>query len=593
MSGVAKPLDRQWWKESVVYQVYPSSFLDTDGDGIGNINGITSKLDYLKELGVDILWLTPIYESPQMDMGYDIANYKAIHPPYGTMEDVERLISELKSRDMKLVMDLVVNHTSHKHAWFLDSSSSKQSPKRSWYIWRPARYDEDGTRHPPNNWACILDEANSAWTWDPETEEYFLSLFTPYQPDLNWENPDVREAVYDILRFWIDKGTAGFRMDVINLISKDQSFADAEVADVSRPYQDGRKFYANGPKLLDYLQEMKREVLSKQDLITVGEMPFLDDEDKILEIVKANEGPLNMIFTFELMALDEIPGKGKFSFRNWAVSDMSAIIQKMSRVVANGGWSSLYLENHDQIRSVSRFCDDSDEHRVAGSKLLCIMQTTLTGTLYVYQGEELGMRNVPLSWDPEEYKDIESVSYWKYLRSKYPTGSEELRKAKELHNRKARDNGRTPVQWDDSPNAGFCAADVKPWMRVNDDYPTVNAKAQLASGRATPASDSVSPYRFWQRALQVRKAHVDLLYGGFEIIGDTDPNVFAYKRTGGGQVSVTILNFSGEEAEFHLAEGLKVDNWVLGSYDTSSAEKPKEGVIKLRPWEGLLGVGRE
>lgn len=300
-----------------------------------------------------------------------------------------------------------------QHPWFKESALSKESPKRSWYIWRPARYDEKGNRMPPNNWAGILDEANSAWTYDPKSDEYYLSLFTPHQPDLNWENPHVRGAVHDILRFWIDKGAHGFRMDVINLISKDQSFKDAVITRPGRYYQSGMHHFANGPKLHDFLQEMKREVLAKHDLLTVGEMPFLSDPDHILPIVQAEEGALNMIFTFDLMSLDEVPGESKFSHKPWSVSDLSSIIAKMRKVISHHGWQSLYVENHDQPRSVSRFCDDSDEMRDVGAKLLCIMQTTLTGTLYIYQGEELGMRNVPRSWGPEEYKDVESQSYWK------------------------------------------------------------------------------------------------------------------------------------------------------------------------------------
>ncbi|PKS12446.1 hypothetical protein jhhlp_000652 [Lomentospora prolificans] len=585
--------DRRWWKEAVIYQIYPSSFCDTDGDGIGNINGVTSKLDYLKDLGVDVVWLTPIYESPQRDMGYDISNYRAIHKPYGTMEDVENLIAELKKRDMKLIMDLVVNHTSDQHPFFLESRSSTDNPKRNWYIWRKPRYDEQGNPQPPNNWACILDEANSAWTYDETTKEYYLSLFTPFQPDLNWENPDVRHGVHEILRFWIDKGVGGFRMDVINLISKNQDFADAEVLFPNRKYQCGSKHFATGPRLSEYLQEMKREVLSKHDLLTVGEMPFIKDENQILEIVKAEEGSLNMIFTFDLMSLDDVPGETKFSYRPWNVRDLSQIIEKMRRVITRRGWKTLYLENHDQPRSVSRFCDDSDEHRLAGTKLLCIMQTTLTGTLYVYQGEELGMRNIPASWGPEEYKDIESVNYWKYITSKYPPEAPERERARLFMRRKARDNSRTPMQWDTSPNAGFCAPDVKPWMRVNDDYPEFNAETQRKVGPASSACKNVSPYRFWQRALKIRKEHVDLFfYGEFEVIKNTHRNVFAFKRKGGEEVSVTILNFSSGEAEFKFPEGFVIENWLLGSYDSESTEKPKKGTIVLKPWEGLLGVGR-
>jgi oligo-1,6-glucosidase len=339
-------------------------------------------------------------------MGYDIADYRDIDPSYGTLADVDNLIAEIKKRDMKLVMDLVVNHTSNEHAWFLDSRSSKTSSKRDWYIWKPAKYDADGNRQPPNNWAQILGEANPAWTWDEETQEYYLSLFTPEQPDLNWENPAVRDAVHDVLRFWLDRGCSGFRMDVINLISKVQDYPDAEVVVKDNKYQPGDKFYANGPRLHEYLKEINRNVLSKYDTLTVGEMPFVRDENEIIRVVGAECEELNMIFSFDLVDIDNVPGDFKYT---------------------RDGWNSLFVENHDQPRSVSRYTDDSDSFREYGAKLLAMMQTTLAGTLYVYQGEEIGMRNVPASWDEKEYKDIESINFFKkgaptpssYLTRKY------------------------------------------------------------------------------------------------------------------------------------------------------------------------------
>jgi oligo-1,6-glucosidase len=361
---------------------------------------------------VDILWLSPIYQSPQQDMGYDISNYRDIHHPYGTMDDVHHLINELKVRDMKLVMDLVVNHTSNQHPWFIDSASSKNSSQRDWYIWRKPKYDAEGNRQPPNNWCSLFDEMESAWTYDPTTDEYYLSLFSPFQADLNWETPFVREEVHDILRFWLEKGVSGFRMDVINLISKDQRFPDAEIRHPERRYQPAEKYFANGVRLMDYLQEMKVSVFNHYDTLTVGEMPFLDDEQERLEMVNAEEGVVNMIFTFEMIGLDIVPEKGRFSNKPWCVKDLRDIIAKSCRIVTKDGWNTLFCENHDQPRSVTRFCDDSDEHRVTGTKLLSIMQTSLPGTLYLYQGEELGMRNVPPSWGPEEFRDIESVKYF-------------------------------------------------------------------------------------------------------------------------------------------------------------------------------------
>lgn len=355
---------------------------------------------------------------------------------------------------MKLVMDLVVNHTSEQHAWFLDSRSSKTSSKRDWYIWKPAKYDADGNRQPPNNWAMILGEANPAWTWDEGTQEYYLSLFTPEQPDLNWENPDVREAVHDVLRFWLDRGVSGFRMDVINLISKVQDFPDADIVVKGHKYQPGDKYYANGPRLHEWLKDINRQVLSKYDTLTVGEMPFVRDEDEIIRVVGAESEELNMIFAFDLVDIDNVPGDFKFTLHPWDANDLKRIVSRLQRLMLErDGWSkfvqpevdahivswkfysltcamsspirlctftktdcvldSLFIENHDQPRSVSRYTNDSDEWREIGAKLLCMMQTTLAGTIYVYQGEEIGMRNVPPSWEPEEYKDIESINFFK------------------------------------------------------------------------------------------------------------------------------------------------------------------------------------
>jgi oligo-1,6-glucosidase len=347
-------------------------------------------------------------------MGYDIADYEDIDPCYGTLADVDNLIAECKKRDMKLVMDLVVNHTSEEHAWFLDSRASKTSSKRDWYIWKPAKYDSNGNRQPPNNWAQILGEANSAWTWDENTQEYYLSLFTPEQPDLNWENPAVRAAVHAVLKFWLDRGCSGFRMDVINLISKVQDYPDADIVVKNNKYQPGDKYYANGPRLHEYLKEINRKVLSKYDTLTVGEMPFVRDEDEIMRVVGAESEELNMIFSFDLVDIDNVPGDFKFTLHPWDATDLKRIVNRLQRLMLErDGWNSLFVENHDQPRSVSRYTDDSDEFREYGAKLLALMQSTLAGTIYVYQGEELGMRNVPSAWDESEYKDIESINLFK------------------------------------------------------------------------------------------------------------------------------------------------------------------------------------
>jgi glycosidase len=589
----ATEIARQWWKESVIYQIYPASFKDSNGDGWGDIKGITSKLDYLKELGVEILWLSPIYKSPRADMGYDISDYEDIDPTYGTLQDVDELISELKKREMKLMMDLVVNHTSNEHSWFLESKSSKSSPKRDWYIWKPAKYDADGNRQPPNNWCQLLGDANSGWTWDEGTQEYYLSLFTPEQPDLNWENEAVREAVHDVLRFWLDRGASGFRMDVINLISKDQRFPDAEVTNPKQKYQIGDKYFANGPRLHEFLREMNDKVLSKYDTITVGEMPFVEDEDEILKIVHPDRKELNMIFIFAIVNVDQSERGSMYGQHEWKRSAVRRVLAGHEKTMTErGGWNSLFIENHDCPRSVSRYVNDSDEHREHGAKLLALMMTTLSGTLYIYQGQELGQRNFPLEWDIDEYKDIASINFWKKAQAMHqgkPDEKELLLKAKRGLNRKARDNARAPVQWTaEAPNAGFAAPDVKPWMRVNDDYPTVNAEAQMKAG----STGTLSVRQFWKRALEARKAHKDaFVYGSFELLGDDheDDPVFAYLRRGKESGWAVVLNFSDRDIKWQIPANAKVKQWVAGSYDPGNVDKPLSGEVVLKPWEGILG----
>ncbi|KAF2733654.1 glycoside hydrolase [Polyplosphaeria fusca] len=581
----------RWWKEAVVYQIYPASFLDTNNDGWGDVPGITKKLDYLKDLGVDVIWVSPIYKSPQADMGYDIADYEDIDPSYGSLADVDNLIKEIKSRNMKLVMDLVVNHTSDQHAWFLDSRSSKTSSKRDWYIWKPPIIDSTGARQPPNNWAQILGEANSAWTWDETTQEYYLSLFTPEQPDLNWENPSVRAAVHDVLRFWLDRGASGFRMDVINLISKAPSFPDAPIRVPNHKYQPGDAFYANGPRLHEYLREIRTSVLAHYDTLTVGEMPFVRDEDEIMRVVGSTSESLNMIFAFDLVDIDNVPGDFKFTLQPWDARDLKSIINRLQRLMlTRDGWNALFVENHDQPRSVSRFTDDSDAYRTLGAKLLCLMQTTLAGTLYVYQGEELGMRNVPEAWAPEEYKDIESVNFWKKYNEMYAGDKEKLGLARRILQRKARDNARTPVQWSAERHAGFTGKGATPWMRVNDDYGEVNAEVQVRVPEVEPGVLSV--HAFWKRGMENRKRHKDVfVYGDFELFDAEHEKVVAYKRWSKDAAFVTLLNLSGDTVSWNVDFGrAKVAKWVAGNYNEKELEgRGTDGKIELRPWEALLG----
>lgn len=437
----------RWWKEATIYHVSyfavslrrapltPARYTQLRSwtqmvmDGATSLasqrNSTTSKTSALTSYGSLPVTINSaysaflhsdnvaVYKSPQADMGYDISDYKDIDPMYGTLADVDELIASLKARGMKLVMDLVANHTSDQHAWFLESRSSQTNPKRDWYIWKPPKYDENGERQPPNNWAQLLGEANSAWTWDEGSQEYYLSLFTPDQPDLNWENPDVREAIHEILHFWLKRGVSGFRMDVINLISKWQAFPDAPITIPSHKYQPGDQFFANGPRLHEYLKEITTKVLSQYDSMTVGEMPFVRNADEIIRIVGSNRGELNMIFAFDIVDIDNVPGDFKYTLHAWDAKDLKRIIARLQRLmIERDGWNSIFVENHDQPRSVSRYTDDSDEFRAFGAQLLCLMQISLSGTLFVYQGEELGMRNVPPSWDIKEYKDVESINFW-------------------------------------------------------------------------------------------------------------------------------------------------------------------------------------
>lgn len=583
----------KWWKEAVVYQIYPSSFQSHPGatTGWGSIKGIISRLDYLKSLGVNVVWSSPIFKSPQADMGYDIADYKQIDPRYGSLEDVDELISELKKRDMKLMMDLVVNHTSNEHAWFLDSRSSKTSPKRDWYIWRkPKHINPDGTPEPPNNWAQILGDAKSAWTYDEVTGEYYLSIFTSEQPDLNWENPEVRAAVWDVMHFWMERGASGFRMDVINLISKVPGYPDAEVVlPPDHKYQPAFQYYVNGPKLHDYMQEMHREVLSKYDTITVGEMPGISDEAEVLRTVGAQAGELRMIFIFDLVDIDK--DHVRLVLKPWDVPKMKSIISRWQRVmIERDGWNSVFIENHDNPRSVSRYADDSDEQRERGAKLLALMQTTLGGTLFVYQGEEIGMRNIPRDWDPAEFKDCETVNYWRKAVELYGAGRspEMLQHCRAVIDAKARDHSRTPMQWDASANAGFCDAGVAPWMRVIGDYPTVNAAAQMAAG----PDGLPSVWQFWQRALRTRRDDAAVLvYGDFEELDREHPQVFSYLRTSArGERRLVLLNFSGRQVEWVVPQGLEVESWPVSNYARDGVAKPLAGVVPLKPWEGVMGV---
>ncbi|KAJ9643411.1 hypothetical protein H2199_004090 [Coniosporium tulheliwenetii] len=573
MGSIHAPVHRAWWKEASVYQIYPASFKDSNGDGLGDIPGIISKLDYIKALGVDMVWVCPIYKSPQVDMGYDISDYEDIHAPYGTVADVEKLIEGLHNRGMKFVMDLVVNHTSDQHKWFQEAKKSKDSEFRDFYIWRKPKYDADGKRQPPNNWAAAW--GGSAWEYDEASDEYYLHIFAPEQPDLNWEHPPVREAVYDIIRFWLNKGVDGFRMDVINFISKAPGLPDAAVLQPGKEYHSGAEHFACGPRLHEYLQAIGK-ILKEYNAFSVGEMPAVHDPKQILNAVAFDRQELNMIFHFELVDMDHGSG-GKFTPRPWEMSKWKEIVSKWQYfMIDNDGWNALYLENHDQSRSVSRWGSDLPEFRVACAKMFATFLALQCGTVFVYQGQELGMINIPKDRDVSEYRDLETLNWWNEMLEKHPDDKELHRITKDEIQKKSRDNARTPMQWDNSEHAGFSTGE--PWQRVNDTYPECNAEAQVGV--------KGSVFEYWANVLRLRKSHKDIfIYGDYQLIDPENNDVFAYTRTFRDQTVVVAANFRANNVEWPLPNiNLKKEGVLISNYGDLVV---KDGVVSLRPFEAF------
>jgi oligo-1,6-glucosidase len=558
-----KIMEKKWWKESVVYQIYPRSFMDSNGDGVGDIKGITSKLDYLKELGIDVIWLSPVYQSPNDDNGYDISDYQNIMDEFGTMEDMDELLEEMHARDMKLMMDLVVNHSSDEHKWFMESRKSKDNPYRDYYIWRPGKEGDE-----PNNWTSFF--SGSAWQYDEETDEYFLHLFSKKQPDLNWENPTLRKEIYDMMTWWLDKGIDGFRMDVINLISKADGLPSAPGG---KQYDWGGEFFMNGPRVHEYLQEMNREVLSKYDMMTVGECPGASTEDAA-KYANAEGTELNMIFTFEHMDLDSGPG-GKWDVKPWKLADLKSVMTKWQKDLEGKGWNSLYLNNHDQPRMVSRLGNDQ-EYRVESAKMLATFLQMMKGTPYIYQGEELGMTNVKFE-SIEEYNDIEIRNMY---REKVIEGNDDHQKVMEAVYVKGRDNARTPIQWDDSENAGFTSG--TPWLKVNPNYKEINAKHAL--------EDKGSVFYYYQKLIKLRKEYDIIVYGTYDLILEEDENIYAYTRTLADEKLLVICNFTAEETHFKLPEQIKATSMspelLINNYDVLNTSDISS--INLRPYESRV-----
>ena len=553
-------MEKRWWKESVVYQIYPRSFCDSNGDGIGDLNGITSKFDYLKELGIDVIWLSPVYKSPNDDNGYDISDYQAIMDEFGTMEDFDRMLAAAHERGIKIMMDLVVNHTSDEHKWFIESRKSTDNPYRDYYIWRPAK--EDGSL--PNNWGSCF--SGPAWEYDKTTDMYFLHLFSKKQPDLNWDNPVVRQEVCDMMNWWLDKGIDGFRMDVISLISKRPGLPDGTLGLNGYATFD---IAANGPHVHEYLQEMRQKALNNADTITVGECAGVTLEEA-KKYARSDEKELNMVFQFEHMDVDGDEKAGKWTTKKMDLRDMKKILTRWQKGLQDVAWNSLYWENHDQPRSVSRFGNDSDEYREISAKMLATCLHMMQGTPYVYQGEELGMTNCPFN-TLENFRDLESINAFHELTEQGKKTEEEMLAAISY---KGRDNARTPMQWDDSAYAGFSTAE--PWIMVNPNYTKINAKDQVSR------EDSV--FKYYQKLIKLRHESDLIVYGTYDLILDDDKDIYAYTRTLEDEKLVVYCNFSANTREVEVPAEFTDGKILISNYTDAKADKK----ITLRPYEAVV-----
>ena len=554
-------MEKRWWKESVVYQIYPRSFCDSNGDGIGDLNGITGKLDYLKELGIDVIWLSPVYKSPNDDNGYDISDYQAIMDEFGTMEDFDRMLATAHEKGIKIMMDLVVNHTSDEHKWFIESRKSTDNPYRDYYIWRPAK--EDGSL--PNNWGSCF--SGPAWEYDKTTDMYFLHLFSKKQPDLNWDNPAVRQDVFDMMNWWLKKGVDGFRMDVISLISKEQP----ELPD-KEPGINGYATFnvsANGPHVHEYLQEMRQKALNNADTITVGECSGVTLEEA-KKYARSDEKELNMVFQFEHMDVDSDEKAGKWTTRKMDLRNLKKILTRWQKGLQDIAWNSLYWENHDQPRSVSRFGNDSDEYREISAKMLATCIHMMQGTPYVYQGEELGMTNCPFN-TLENFRDLESINAFHELTEQGKMTEEDMMAAISY---KGRDNARTPMQWDDSAYAGFSTA--TPWIMVNPNYTKINAKDQVNR------EDSV--FKYYQKLIKLRHESELIVYGTYDLILDDDKDIYAYIRTLGDEKLIVYCNFSENTREVELPEEFTNGKVLISNYIDAKVNHK----ITLRPYEAIV-----
>ncbi|KAA5807950.1 glycoside hydrolase family 13 protein [Thermoanaerobacterium thermosaccharolyticum] len=555
-------MKKAWWKESVVYQIYPRSFKDSNGDGIGDLRGIIEKLDYLKFLGVDVLWLCPIYKSPNCDNGYDISDYKDIMDEFGTMEDFDELLFEAHKRGLKILMDLVVNHTSDEHIWFINSRKSKDNEYRDYYIWKKGK---DGKE--PNNWGSSF--SGSAWEYDEATDMYYLHCFAKKQPDLNWENEKVRKEVQDIVKWWLDKGIDGFRMDVINMISKDQRFPDGIVPEGGL-YGDMSPYVMNGPRVHEYLKELNEKVLSKYDIMTVGETPCVTPEIAI-DYVGEDRNELNMVFSFEHMDIDK--DVINLTKKPLDLVELKKIMSKWQKGMSDRGWNSLYWNNHDQPRVVSRFGNDT-EYWDKSAKMLATCLHMQQGTPYIYQGEEIGMTNVRFQ-DIEDYRDIAVINgYNEEVIIKGRSHEQYMQYIYDF----SRDNARTPMQWDDSDNGGFTTG--KPWIKVNPNYTKINVAKQIG--------DKDSILNYYRRLIKLRKENEIIIYGDFELILPDDKNIFSYTRKLNDEMLLVICNFTSNNAEFSLPDNINYvnKNLLISNYDVANDDNIEN--FELRPYESRV-----
>lgn len=549
---------KTWWKEAVIYQIYPRSFMDSNGDGIGDLKGITSRLDYLKYLGVDVIWLSPVYQSPNDDNGYDISDYRDIMDEFGTMEDFDEMLAQAHKRGIRIVMDLVVNHTSDEHKWFMESRKSKDNPYRDYYIWREGK--EDGSA--PNNWGACF--GGPAWEHDEETDMYYLHLFSKKQPDLNWENPKVREEVFDMMTWWCDKGIDGFRMDVISMISKTEEMPDGEVKDL---YGNPNPYCVNGPKVHAYLQEMNEKVLSKYDIMTVGETPAVTTE-LAKQYAGEDTHELNMVFQFEHVEGD---GKyGKWTDEKVPLIRLKKIMSKWQTELYGKAWNSLFWDNHDQPRAVSRFGDDRPEHREVSAKMLATCLHMMQGSPYIYQGEELGMTNYPFRSE-EEFRDIESVNAIKEWCDSGVVSKEDFWPCLL---KKSRDNARTPVQWDDTENAGFTTG--TPWIGVNPNYTEINAKAETA--------DENSVFHYYKKLIALRKQNPIMVYGKYELLLEDSEELFVYTRTLEEEKLLVVCSFSDKETVFEIPDEFVGKACLISNRENVYDKKQ----VVLKPYEAFV-----